>query len=417
MKLFNSNYELLKRSTPAKMGKRFVCCVIDMAIVFLVAAAIFMGAFAITENSASYKKASLTIREEITYFENDVMSETHLLEFIDGERAYDEVVSYINLLKAVKVSLENNGKDFSSFYEKIEEKDLEEVKLMLAEIDDITHFYTVYLPTYDKDGKIVNMGDTEPMTYLHSYYYNSFGDQYYYDLFGQREQNPTSTPVLRSDVAEKLFHYITVSTDDPMGKEGATYYDIFTKGYTSMVSKSIEKVVVSEPYYSNHYVVYRSAMCDKGRMTNLALIISVFLAYCIVVVLPKFLFKNEVSIGYKIFGLGVIKMTGETNPWYIKLIKLVPEFFGFLIIIFFMYLLPPFEGVYDAMFLSFTFNSFLSLGGLILIIAIIGVINNSFGLFTHFRQTLINIIFKDVVVDTKYLDEGDRDEVYEGRPY
>ena len=69
------------------------------------------------------------------------------------------------------------------------------------------------------------------------------------------------------------------------------------------------------------------------------------------------------------------------------------------------------------MFLPIYPNSNINFGLVLLITSIIGVVNNVFILFTHYCQNLINILFKDRVVDIHYLDEGDNDDKYEGRSY
>ena len=178
MNFYKSNYQTLRRSSPAKMGRRFIACVIDMILVFLVAAAIFAGTYAIAKTTASYKETASVIEAETDYFEDILMPDTHLLEFVDGVQAHDEVVAYINLLKAVKTSFEKNGKDFSPFYEKINAEDLEDLIAKLSESDDITHFYTVYIPAKisegltftDSSGKKLEYKSDSSMTYLKSIY-------------------------------------------------------------------------------------------------------------------------------------------------------------------------------------------------------------------------------------------------------
>jgi hypothetical protein len=68
------------------------------------------------------------------------------------------------------------------------------------------------------------------------------------------------------------------------------------------------------------------------------------------------------------------------------------------------------------MFVPVTVESRLSLGLVILIVTVVGGIVNAFGLFTSRRQTLINLIFNDLVVDVNYPDE-ERDDKSQGRDY
>ena len=92
-------------------------------------------------------------------------------------------------------------------------------------------------------------------------------------------------------------------------------------------------------------------------------------------------------------------MENEANSWYVPLIKTLFEFVGLIGSSFFIYMFAPFNGGYGAMLLPFDFalaegiKYWVSLGGLILLTTILTVVVNCFGLFTHYRQTLINLIF------------------------
>ena len=127
--------------------------------------------------------------------------------------------------------------------------------------------------------------------------------------------------------------------------------------------------------------------------------------------------KNGRSIGYKILGLGVINELDEDNKWYITLFKSLIDSLGFICLAFILYVFKPYYGVYDAMFLPIYPNLNLSFGKILLILFIGTIVNNIAILFTHYRQNLINLLFKDRVVDIHYIDEGDNEDKIEGRPY
>ena len=100
MKIFESNIEILKRSSPAKMRKRFVSCVIDMLIVIFLASCLFLGLFGITKNSAGYKDSMSIVESEIKYYEK-LTEETHVVEYVNGQRVSTELVVYKNLCRAI----------------------------------------------------------------------------------------------------------------------------------------------------------------------------------------------------------------------------------------------------------------------------------------------------------------------------
>ena len=122
-------------------------------------------------------------------------------------------------------------------------------------------------------------------------------------------------------------------------------------------------------------------------------------------------------MGYKLMGLGVISTDGSRIDWYVPPVTTLLECVGFIPVAFILYLFPPFNGGFDAMFTPMVMGSRLSFAWVIIAIMAIGGIVNGVGLFTHKRQNLINILFDEVVVDVHYLDEGERDETNHGRAY
>ena len=95
MKLVNLELEELKRSSPARMRKRFASCVIDMIIVLFITALVFSGIFKITENTNAYKEEAKIVNSEIEYY-NNFIEETHIGEYEDDKRVagdYSELFS------------------------------------------------------------------------------------------------------------------------------------------------------------------------------------------------------------------------------------------------------------------------------------------------------------------------------------
>ena len=168
-------------------------------------------------------------------------------------------------------------------------------------------------------------------------------------------------------------------------------------------------ILKSEPYFSTHYSNYKEAYCSQARYTNITLLVSIFLSCFIVLLIPKYLFKNEKTVGYKLFGLGVVRTEGEGNRWYVPLIKTIVACIGYIPVAFILYLFPPFNGGYEAMFMPVSTDCNVSLAMVILGVTVVGGIFAAFALFTYKRQNLLNLIFNDIVVDVHYLDEGERE--------
>ena len=115
--------------------------------------------------------------------------------------------------------------------------------------------------------------------------------------------------------------------------------------------------------------------------------------------------------------MGVIGADGQAIGWYVPLVKTVLACFGAIPVAFILYLFPPFNGGFEAMFVPVNTQSSISLALVILAVMAIGGIVNVFSLFTYKRQSLLNLFFRDVVVDVHHVDEGERDETNHGRSY
>ena len=85
-------------------------------------------------------------------------------------------------------------------------------------------------------------------------------------------------------------------------------------------------------------------------------------------------------------------------------------------IAFILYLFPPFNGGYEAMFMPITPDGRLSFAMVILLIMLVYGISNAIGLFTQKKQNLPNMIFGEVIVDSHCPDEVE-EPINHGREY
>ncbi len=399
MNFFVSNIDILKRSSPAKLSKRFVCFAIDFILVALIAGVVFSGLFQITENTSAYKALEKTVEDEIAYYEQ-FTKETHIVEYVDGERATTDVVVLKNLYRAICLSYEIFGNNQQPDFVFDSNHDVMINGVHSAENDNIAYFYTRYLPSNSS----VTLESNEDIFEI---YKRAFGDDATFMFSFNKELS--EIPVLNTQVAYYLFHYLFIDSSDTIGQTGATYYRSYYNAYANMLEEAETLIIKSEPYYSTHYADYKNAYCAEARYINITLVLSVFIACFIIQLVPKYLFKDEKTLGYKLFGLGVIRTDGEANAWYVPLLKTVIDCFGFIPVAFVLYLFPPFNGGYEAMFVPVSTDCNISLAMVILTIIVVGGIVNAFSLFTYKRQNLFNLIFSDVVVDTHYIDEGECD--------
>ena len=389
------------------MSKRFVCCVIDMVLVALVAELIFMGLLQITRSTSAYNNATTAINEEIEYYER-LTEQTHIVEYVEGERVATDVTVLKNLCRAICLSYQVFGNNQQPDFSFDASHDVMKGGVHSPENDNVAYFYTRYL----KNNPSVSVQTEDD---LFGIYKRAFGDDAQFMFTFNKEVS--ELPVLNTQVAYYLFHYLFIDSSDSIGQTGATYYQSYYNAYSNMLEEAEMLVLNSEPYYSTRYLRYRQAYCAEARYVNITLVISIILACLIVLLVPKYLFGDGRTVGYRLLGLGVLRTDGSGIKWYVPLVKTLAAAVGFIPIAFILYLFPPFSGGYEAMFVPVTVESRISLAITVLVISVIGGIVNAFGLFTNKRQNLINLIFDDLVLDSSRPYEGEEESVRQGRDY
>lgn len=396
----------MKRSSPAKTSTRFVCCVTDMLLVALVASLLFAILLPITRGTQAYKDAEATALAEIDYYES-LTEKTHIVEYVDGERVDSSVTVLKNLYRAICLSYEVFGNSQQPDFIIDEDHDVRINGTHSAETDNVAYFYTRYL----KNNGEMNISVKDS---LFDIYKRAFGQDaaFMFTFNGELSE----VPVLNTQVAYYLFHYLFVDSSDTVGQTGKTYYESYNRSYYAMLEEAETLILQSEPYNSTHYAEYKDAFCAQARYVNIALVISIIIACFTVTLIPKYLFKDQKTVGYKLFGLGVVSDGGEECKWYVPLIKTVLCSVGAIPIAFILYMFPPFNGGYEAMFTPVTPDSAFSLAWLVLIIGVIDGIVGAFSLFTEKRQSLVNLIFRETVVDARFVDMGEG-STNQGREY
>lgn len=379
---------------------------IDLLLIAILAEGIFACLFLITKNSAAYIAAESTIEDEIEYYET-LTEKTHIVEYVDGERVSTDVIVLKNLYRAICLSYQVFGNNQQPDFVFDSSHDVMINGIHSVENDNVAYFYTHYLAENSDMGDGVNKD-------LFEIYKKSFGDDAAFMFSFNKELS--EMPVLNTQVAYYLFHYLFVDSSDSIGQTGATYYRSYYQAYSNMLEDAEMLIIDSEPYNSTHYLSYKTAYCSQARYTNITLVISILLSSLTVLLTSKYLFKDGRTVGYRLFGLGVVRTDGEMDAWYMTLIKTVIDSVGIIPIAFILYMFPPFNGGYEAMFMPINPDSKLSLAIVVLALAIIGGINNAFGLFTPKKQSLINMIFGDVIVDVNCPDEDDGEKNH-GREY
>lgn len=413
---FSEKREMLYRASPVKPGKRFVSFFIDFIITFIVSYLLFLLAFQGVKGSAPYQKAKEDVATEIAYY-NEYFSDSKIVDFIDEKketRKDEEIMVIENLSRAIYHSYVTFGNtrepDFIIPEEKLAK--VSQYGEASLENDSVSYFYIHYVVEHP-EMKIVDYRGSTPLDYLYEKYDSQFQGRGIYE-----KVKTEGVPILTSEAAYKMYVFLFENEDSDVSTEGKKIYSSFYNYYVNLLNEAETLLIRSEPYYSTHYKAYREAFYRQGRYTNITLFFSMMAGYLLAMLLPKLLLKNERTLGRWIMQLGVITREKETSKWYAVLAKTLLGMFGFMSTMILVFLFPPFNGIYDFLFMPLISGaSAMTLGLLLVIITLLALINYVPTLFTHYKTSLLDMAFHDFVVDIKHIDEGDFDDEYEGKSY
>ena len=272
--------------------------------------------------------------------------------------------------------------------------------------DNIFYFYSQYIPLNNEGNMFINFEGINPVVFANNVYANAFGDEY--SSFFVCEILKDDIPTLTTAAAYYLYYYIYGDPNNSAIYDIAQEYMIsFNAAYSVMLEAAELVMLMSEPYYSTHYMVYFDNNAVMARIVNFALILSIVISYIIGVILPKILLKHGRTLGRLVFMIGEIGYENEAISWKQVLVKSLLGVWGFIVASWILYLFKPFGASYAAM--KYPFIEFGEVGipliVILLIISLIGIINGCVSLFTSNKTTLIDLIAKTEVVDIKHNDD------------
>ena len=278
--------------------------------------------------------------------------------------------------------------------------------------DSVSYFYSQFVPNH-KEYKIIDFGVKDEIEFIYDTYRNAFGENQAMFVY---DRNTSNVPVLKSSAAYYLNYYLFISQTDDIGKIGEQYYSAYFNSYTYMLEQCEDLLIKSEPYYTEHYLVYQNSYFSQGRSVLYTLVISFVIANLICILTPKLFFKNEETISRKMLSLGAVDNDKKKVDLWKVIVRHIIELPMYSWVFIITMLFAPFNGVYDTLFMPVWNGSTVPFALVMFIIVIAYAIINSAMLFTHYRQSLSDLLFGVVIKDKSHLDEGDKDDQFEGKP-
>lgn len=417
---FRGVSDLLSRASPAKRNLHFLSYIVDLLLVFIVSYLLFLGGRAIVDNTSGYKKNYAKYDEEITYYQ-DLIVEAHLAEYLDRDTHQIAEKEDLAVKMAISQILLSYSRDDGSVKE-FDYDPTEKLKQTFTgtfysdcfvpiafENDYISKFIMEYAPLHNENNELIDYGDKEPLPYTISFYkrHASNFDKMRLAYQNDEEGNPTGIPYLKPEMAYKLFRFLVREN----GSE-RTEYDAFVNFYSAMLEECEDAVFNSSSYQSVHYRDYLKYRQYTTQAVGVTLMLSIVLAYYLIVFLPQMIFKDGRSFGKIFFRLGSINTDkSEVQIWKLILRSLLASI-SCIFIAFFIVLLPPFYGSSMILYLPFiTIGSFdITFINIVIVIFTLAAINGIVMLLNHDKRSVTDFIFRTVTVDVTMLDEPDFDE-------
>ena len=413
---FKSVSDLLFRAAPAKRTQHFLSYIIDLVLVFIVSYLVFLAGNAIVTNSKSYKNNYTKYCDEVTYYQ-DIIVDSQLNEYLsrdDNLLADDEDLSIKMAISHILRSYSHDNPESPEFLENPETK-LKETYVgsfyqdafvpISFENDYVSKFFMDYVPSHNENNELVDINGASPASYVVSYYKKY---QVNYDNIAFiYTTDDSAIPYLKPSVANNVYKFLVRATN-----ANRDSYDSFVNFYTNLLSKCEDMVFNAPSYQQGHYQDYLKYRKSVTQALDTTLIISIFLAYFPIVLLPMLIFKDGRSFGRILLRLGSINTDkSETEIWKVLLRSVLGALSG-LFLAFFLVLLPPFNGLSFLMYLPYiSLGSFdITLLSISLAAFIVVVLNGILILLSHEKRSITDFLFKTITVDVTMLDEPDIDE-------
>ena len=409
--------EELQHASPVRTGKHFQSFLIDCILVSIVSYLIFLCGNLIAVNTNAYKEAEIIVKEEIDYY-NDFVEKSRAVEFeiVDGEKTRKDLIVendtgftkivLENVNRALFYSYKQYGDFCVQFGEKINQEYLDIIKLSISDNgleydDNISYFYTNYILNSDNTFNVSFDSLLEAKQHVQSVYKDAFGSDA--DKFFTFNIEENGVPILKSEAAYYIYYFIYIAADEDITKIGEDYSFTFYTSYSSMLSKAENIIIQSEPYYSTHYMNYYDYNAVLGRCVNVALIISIFIAYILVILVPKIILGHGRTIGRYLLKQGEISVYNEPISIVSVIIKSIFGIIGYLGIIPILYMFAPFYGSFTTLYMPFVGD--IPLLYVVIVIILLVLINGCVMLFTKDKVGVDSLLTRTVLVDRHYIDE------------
>ena len=412
---FRSVSDLLFRATPASRTHHFLAYIIDLVLVFVTSYLLFLGGHAITTNSKSYKTNYSKYTEEITYYQ-DTLVEAHVAEYLNRDDNYLAEDEDLSIKMAISQVIYSYSKD-TAHTEFAEEDIVSKLKETYVgtfyqdafvpisfENDYVSRFFIEYVPNHNENENLVRFHDDSPKIYTVKFYEKYAGN---YPNISFVKESDDSLPYLKPSIANKVYEFL-IRRDT----NNRNAYDSFVNFYSEMLQKCEDIVFNSSVYQKGHYQDYLKYRKNITQAIDTTMILSIFLAYFPVILLPMLIFKDGRSFGKIILRTGTIKTDkSEVELWKWLLRSVLGGLSG-LFLAFFLVLLPPFNGLTYLMYLPYISIGKLDITLLTTIIVsfVITAFNGIVVLLSHEKRSVTDFIFRTVTVDVTALDEPDSDE-------
>ena len=413
---FRGVSDLLFRASPAKRILHFLSYIIDLVLVFIVSYLLFLGGHSIVTNSKGYKSNYSNYINEITYYQ-DMLVDAHVAEYLDKDNQLlvdDEDLTVKIAISQILKSYTKDNFESPEFLENPETK-LRETYVgafyedaftpIAYENDYVSLFFTDYVPLHNENEELVKFNGATEKHYVVEFYKKYLGK--YGNIGFLFTENDDAIPCLKPSVANNIYKFLVRA--DGFSRDA---YDSFVEYYSAMLQKCEDILFNAPSYQQTHYQDYLRYRKNVTKAVDSVLILSIFLAYFPVVLLPMLIFKDGRSLGKIFLRIATINTDkSETEIWK-WLIRSVLGALSGLFLAFFIVLLPPFNGLSSLMYLPFISIGSLDITLLTLVIIsfVLVSLNGIFVLLSHEKRSFTDFIFQTITVDVTMLDEPDYDE-------
>ena len=315
-------YSKYQNEPVSSTSKRLFAGLLDSLFLIIVSFVLILGSTQVVKLIPNYKQSESALNQaRINCYK--IEEDAKLYEFKDNEDGQYKDTSIVDFYATFdKWCMQNILLSYSMFREDFIKADKiptnpNGVEINSWETDNLAYFFN-----YAEVNNILDFSKISAKTYYYEIFKTNFLNLEQFILDEKKE----NIPVLKSTHAIDLYRYLF--EEESGYQAGLQVYNLLISGYKKVWDFN-KTTLFNSPQFSEQYNIYKNNFRTCSLYVDGACVLSYFLAFLIVILLPQIIFKNGRTFSNLIFKQTNIVNNGMNLTWKETLVRNIFQFFMF----------------------------------------------------------------------------------------